>query len=117
QPAGEFRQHVGCLRTENILGHAPTKGRAKTLTFRPLHQNNQCHQHRNQHVDSEENGDENIHWERTISADRAACKRSTRYAVILSPECFRVAKLTALSSQFSGELFSIKNKNTIRIRI
>ena len=37
QPAGEFCQHVGRLRTENILGDAPTKSRAETLTFRPLH--------------------------------------------------------------------------------
>jgi hypothetical protein len=39
QPAGKFGQHVGCLRTENILRDPPTKGRAKTLAFRPLHQN------------------------------------------------------------------------------
>ena len=61
QPAGEFCQHVGRLRTENILGDPPTKRRAETLTFRPLHQNDQCHQHRNQHVDSEQNVDENVH--------------------------------------------------------
>jgi hypothetical protein len=89
QPTGEFRQHIGCLRAENILSNPPTKGGAKTLTFRPLHQNDQCHQHRNQHVDSEENVDENIHWERRISADRAPCKRSTRYAVIRVPNAPR----------------------------
>src|SRR5438046_256787 len=37
QPAAEFRQHVGCLRTENILRNPPTKGCAKALTFRALH--------------------------------------------------------------------------------
>jgi hypothetical protein len=89
QPTGEFRQHIGCLRAENILSNPPTKGGAKTLTFRPLHQNDQCHQHRNQHVDSEENVDQNIHWERTISADRVPCKRSTRYAVIRVPNAPR----------------------------
>ena len=61
QPAGKFRQHVGCLRTENILRDPPTKGRAKTLAFRPLHQNDQGHQHCNQHVDTKDNIDENIH--------------------------------------------------------
>ncbi len=85
QPTGEFCQHIGRLRAENVLSDPPTKGRAKTLTFRPLHQNDQGHQHRNQHVHSEENVDENIHWERTISADRAACKRSTGYAVLRAP--------------------------------
>lgn len=80
QPTSEFGQYIGCLRAENVLGDTPAKGRAKTLTFRPLHQNDQGHQHRNQHVDSEENVDENIHWERTISAVRAPCKRSTRHA-------------------------------------
>src|SRR5438132_13352962 len=74
QPPGEFCQHIGRLRAENVLSDASAKGRAKTLTFRSLHQNDQRHQHRNQHVDSEENVDENIHWERTISADRASCK-------------------------------------------
>ena len=61
QPAGEFHQHVGRLRAENILGHSSTKSRTETLTFRALHQNDQRHQHRNQHVDSEENVDENVH--------------------------------------------------------
>jgi len=61
QPAGKFRQHVGCLRTENILRDPATKGRTKPFAFRPLHQNDQRHQYRYQHVDSEENVDENVH--------------------------------------------------------
>ena len=75
QPACEFCEHVGRLRTENILGDASTKRGAEALTFWSLHQNDQCHQHRNHHIDSEHNVDENVHQERTISADRAACKR------------------------------------------
>lgn len=76
QPAGEFREHIGRLRTENILSDPTTKSCTEAFTFRPLHQNDQCHQNRNQHVDGEQNVDENVHlWERTISADRARCKR------------------------------------------
>ena len=117
QPTGEFCQHIGRLRAKNVLSDPPTKGRAKTLTFRPLHQNDQGHQHRNRHVDSEENADENIHWERTISADRAACKRSTGYVVIPSPHDSERVNLTALSRQVSGKAIPIKNKMTSRIRI
>ena len=116
QPAGEFREHIGRLRTKNILSDPPTKGCAEALAFRPLHQNDQCHQNRNQHVDGEENVDKNVHCERTISAGRAACKRPTRRAVLRAPEC-RAANLTALSRQVPGEVLSLKSKNMIRSRI
>ena len=47
EPAGEFHQHVGGLSAENILSHAPAKSGTKTLTLRPLHQDDQGHQHGN----------------------------------------------------------------------
>ena len=62
EPAGEFYQHVGGLSAENIFSHAPAESGAKTLALRPLHQDDQGHQHCNQHVDSQENVDENVHF-------------------------------------------------------
>ena len=44
EPAGEFHQHVGGLSTENILSHPSAESGAKTLAFRPLHQDDQGHQ-------------------------------------------------------------------------
>ena len=81
QPAGEFRQHVGCLRTENILRDPTTKGRAKTLAFRPLHQNDECHQHCNQHVDSEQNVDDNVHLR-----ERGICRASANTQTVVATD-------------------------------
>ena len=61
EPAGEFHQHVGGLSAEYIFSHTSSESRAKTLALRPLHQDDQGHQHCNQHVDGEDNVDENVH--------------------------------------------------------
>ena len=62
EPAGEFHQHIGSLSAENILCYAPAESGAETLALRPLHQNDERHQQRNQHVDGEDNVDENVHF-------------------------------------------------------
>lgn len=62
QPAGKFHQHIGGLSAENILSHTATEGSTEALAFGPLHQDDQRHQQRNQHVDSENNVDQNVHF-------------------------------------------------------
>ena len=44
EPAGDFRQHIGGLRAENIFGDAAAKGRAEALTFWALHQDHEGHE-------------------------------------------------------------------------
>ena len=62
KPAGKFDQYVGGLGAEYILSHASAESGAKTLAFRPLHQDDQGHQQCNQHVDGKENVDEDVHF-------------------------------------------------------
>jgi len=62
QPAGEFDEHVGGLSAEDIFSHASAKSGTKAFAFRPLHEDDQRHQHRDQHVDGEENVDQNVHF-------------------------------------------------------
>ncbi len=61
QVAGEFNQHVGGLRTKDILGHATAKGSAKSLAFRALHQDHQDHKQGHEGPDGEKNGDQDGH--------------------------------------------------------
>lgn len=61
EPAGEFRQHIGCLRAKDIFRNTAAECRAQTLTFRPLHQNDQDHEQRDNHVGREEKVNQNGH--------------------------------------------------------
>lgn len=57
QPGGCLSQNVCGLRAENILRHTATESRAQALAFRPLHENDQKHQQRDEHVNREDNID------------------------------------------------------------
>jgi len=61
QPAGELDQNVGGLRAENIFGHAAAKSRAQSLALRPLHQDDQQHQERDQDVNREQKINQDLH--------------------------------------------------------
>ena len=41
--AGEFHEHVGGLRPEEIFRHPTAKGRSKAFAFRALHQDHEDH--------------------------------------------------------------------------
>src|SRR5207237_6980845 len=66
QPAGELDQHIGRLRAENIFGHAAAKRRAQAFALRPLHQNDQQHQERDQDVNRQQEVNQNLHRGRGI---------------------------------------------------
>jgi len=48
QPGGEFYEHVGRLRAENIFGDRSAKRGTETFALRPLHQDHQHHEQRDQ---------------------------------------------------------------------
>ena len=50
-------KHIGGARTENLIRHAATKGRAKTFLFRTLHQNEQGHQKANNYENHQQEVD------------------------------------------------------------
>jgi len=77
EPAGEFHQHVGGLSTENILSHAPAESGTKTLALWPLHQDYQGHQQCNQHVDSKENVNEDVHFRGDQYVKRKLARKPT----------------------------------------
>jgi hypothetical protein len=49
------------LRSENILSYPAAKSRTQALAFRPLHENDERHQNRYDHVDGEDNVDRDVH--------------------------------------------------------
>lgn len=63
EPAGDFRQHVGGLRAENIFGDTAAEGRAEALTFRALHQDHEDHEQGDEDVKPEKNIDQKLHWD------------------------------------------------------
>lgn len=64
EPASEFREDVRRLRAEQILGHAAAKCCAKPFAFRALHQDDEDHEERIDHVKCEQDVDENVHRDR-----------------------------------------------------
>ena len=71
QPSGELGQHVRCLGAEDILGDAAAKGRAESLAFRALHQDDEHHQERDKNVNPLENIDREFHLGRAISLNKS----------------------------------------------
>ncbi len=61
QPAGKFGQHIRRLCTKKILRYAATERCAQALAFRPLHQNDEGHEERDQGVNPKEKIDQNGH--------------------------------------------------------
>ena len=66
QPPGELGQHVRRLGAEDILRHAAAEGRAESLAFRALHQDDEHHQERDKNVNPLENIDREFHLGRAI---------------------------------------------------
>ena len=75
EPAGEFHQHVGGLRAEQILCHAAAESSAEALAFRTLHQDDKDHQQRDEDVNNEQNIEQDGHRGRGICPKRAICPR------------------------------------------
>ena len=76
QPGRCLGQDVGRLCPENVFRHAPAERRSQTLAFRPLHENDKKHQQRDQHVNSKDDINENVHFRGpAIWPKRAVCKR------------------------------------------
>lgn len=69
QPAGEFHQDVRGLRPEKILRHPAAERRAEALAFRPLHQDHEDHQQRDQHVNYQEGIDQDRHGAGNIAKE------------------------------------------------
>lgn len=74
EPARDLGQDVGGLGAEDILGHAPAKRRAQAFAFRPLHQDDKNHEHRDKDVNPQEDVNQKDHLGRAISPVRPICK-------------------------------------------
>ena len=61
KPPGEFGENVCCLRSEQIFGYTAAKRRPEAFAFRPLHQNDENHQQRDQGVKREQEINQNGH--------------------------------------------------------
>ena len=57
---GGFLKHAGGAGTEDLIRHASTECRAKTLLLRTLHQNDQGHQNADEDEDHEQQVDANV---------------------------------------------------------
>ena len=78
EPPREFRQHVGGLRAKNVFRYAATKGCAQAFALWTLHQDNEDHQQRDEHIDTEQNADHDIHCEERLSLVQEHCKTGAR---------------------------------------
>ena len=63
EPARYLREDIGRLGAEDILRYATTEGRAQALAFRPLHQDDEHHEQRDEEINPEEDIDQNAHWD------------------------------------------------------
>ena len=61
QPSCDGSEHVRGLGSENILGHATAERRPKSLALRPLHQNDEHHEERDDRLNYEQEIDQNGH--------------------------------------------------------
>jgi hypothetical protein len=77
QPCGEFHQHVGCLRAENIVSNPTTKRRTQAFALWPLHQDDKNHQHGNQRKKYEAKVNQQVHREAKYLQRNETSKRPT----------------------------------------
>jgi hypothetical protein len=61
EPASELGQNVRRLGAEQVFRHAATERCAQALAFRPLHQNDEDHEQRDERVGPEKKIDQNGH--------------------------------------------------------
>jgi hypothetical protein len=61
QPAGDRREDIRCLGAEKILGHAAAERCAEPFVLRSLHEHDQHHEDRNDHIGREENINQDLH--------------------------------------------------------
>ena len=88
------------MSAENILCYAPAESGAETLALRPLHQNDERHQQRNQHVDGKDNVDENVHFGASNMFERRLGRKPV-LPLILNGGCW-IAKPLALGPSLCG---------------
>jgi len=69
EPDGELLQHMGRLRTENVLRHPSAESRTQPFVFGALHEHNDHHEQADQHMEGDKNGNEDRH-EPNIMAGR-----------------------------------------------
>jgi hypothetical protein len=63
EPASDLGEHIGRLRSKNILRHAAAEGSAEAFAFRPLHQNHKHHDRADKDIKPEEDVDQKAHWD------------------------------------------------------
>ncbi len=88
EPAGDLGEDVGSLGAEDILGHAATKRRAQTFAFRPLHQDDKDHEHRDEDVNPQQDVNQKGHLGRAISPNTT--EKQTRSALGLRRFLYRI---------------------------
>jgi hypothetical protein len=61
QPRGELYEHICGLRAKNVFGYRATESGSESFAFRPLHQDYQHHQQRDEQPDREKQIDQDVH--------------------------------------------------------
>src|SRR5204863_10132251 len=92
EPARDLCKHVGGLGAEDIFGYAPTESRAEAFAFRPLHQDDEHHEHSDKDINPQENVNQKGHLGRAISSNRTEkqtpnAERRTSNAQCRLPRC------------------------------